>query len=94
MTEFLLLSAGFLLVNLVVAMISLGRGPTAADHLLVALLFGTAGVAILLLLAYAANDAALVDVALVLALLAAVTGTAFVQRAWRRPRRKAKHAGH
>lgn len=76
--------AVFLLVNLLVALAGVARGPTAADRLLIALLFGTTGVAILLLLAYGTAGAGLVDTALVFALLAAVTGSAFAQRAWRR----------
>lgn len=73
----------FLLLNLVVALVRVARGPTPADRLLAALLFGTTGVAILLLLAEAMNQPALVDAALVFALLAAITGVAFARRAWR-----------
>jgi multicomponent Na+:H+ antiporter subunit F len=58
------------------------RGPTAADRMLAAQLFGTTAVAMLLLLAQAYGKAALRDVALVFALLAAVTAVAFVRRAW------------
>ena len=58
------------------------RGPTDADRMLTAQLFGTTAVAILLLLAQATESAALRDVALVFALLAAVTAVTFVRRAW------------
>ena len=75
----------FLLANLVAALLRVMRGPTAADRVLAALLFGTTGVAVLLLLAHAGGDLALVDAALVFALLAAISGAAFAQRAWRRP---------
>lgn len=85
------LLAAFLLVNLLAALLRVVRGPTAADRLLAALLFGTTGVAILLLLAYAGNAPPLVDVALVFALLAAVTGAAFTQRAWRRQPGETEH---
>jgi multicomponent Na+:H+ antiporter subunit F len=78
-----LLLALFLLANLLAALVRLARGPTAADRLLAALLFGTIGVAVLLLLADAGGGPALVDTALVIALLSAITGTAFAQRAWR-----------
>ncbi|MDP2431668.1 MAG: monovalent cation/H+ antiporter complex subunit F [Pseudomonadota bacterium] len=78
------LLAVFLLANLVLALWRVTRGPTPADRLLAALLFGTTGVALLLLLAHAGGGMALVDVALVFALLAAITGTAFSLRAWRR----------
>ncbi|MFN3750304.1 MAG: monovalent cation/H+ antiporter complex subunit F [Thiobacillus sp.] len=73
----------FLLLNLIVALVRVARGPTPADRLLAALLFGTTGVAILLLLAEAMSQPALLDTALVFALLAAITGVAFARRAWR-----------
>lgn len=72
----------FLLTNLVVALLAAVRGPTAADRMLMALLFGSTGVGILVLLAYGGGGSELVDVALLLALLAAVTGIAFTRRAW------------
>jgi multicomponent Na+:H+ antiporter subunit F len=50
--------------------------------MLAAQLFGTTGVAILLLLADAMGIPALRDVALVFALLAAMASVAFVKRAW------------
>lgn len=75
--------AFFLLMNLVVALLRVARGPTPADRLLAALLFGTTGMAILLLLADATAQPALLDAALVFALLAAITGVAFARRAWR-----------
>ena len=77
-----------LLLNLLVALIRAARGPTSADRMLAALLFGSTGVGVLLLLAHAGGgvlvNVALVDVALVLALLAAITGVAFALRAWGR----------
>jgi len=72
----------FLVLNLGAGMWRVLRGPTAADRMLAAQLFGTTAVAILLLLAEATGGAALRDVALVFALLAAVTAVAFVRRAW------------
>lgn len=84
MSDLLYWSAVFLLANLLVALLRVGFGPTAADRLLAALLLGTAGAAILLLLAFSGGGRALIDVALVLVLLAAITGAAFAQRAWRR----------
>jgi len=73
----------FLLVNLVVALVAAARGPTPADRMLTALLFGSTGVGVLALLAHAMAIPALVDVALTLALLAAIAGIAFARRAWR-----------
>lgn len=72
----------FLLLNLSAGMWRVLRGPTAADRMLAVQLFGTTAVAVLLLLAEASSSAALRDVALVFALLAAVTAVAFVRRAW------------
>lgn len=72
----------FLLGNLVVALLAAARGPTAADRMLMALLFGSTGSGILALLAQVMRIPALVDVALVLALLAAIGGIAFAKRAW------------
>jgi len=76
--------AVFLLINLLAALVRVTRGPTAADRMLAALLFGTTGVGILLLLAHAGGGPALVDVAFTLALLASIAGLAFARRAWRR----------
>ena len=81
--------AMFLLANLVLALIAAARGPTPADRMLIALLIGTTGTGILALLAQAMHLPALVDVALVLALLAAIGGIAFARRAW-----KGEEEGH
>ncbi|ADE14941.1 multiple resistance and pH regulation protein F [Nitrosococcus halophilus Nc 4] len=71
-----------LIVTIMVGLIRIVRGPTAADRMLTAQLFGTTSVAILLLLGEATDTPALQDVALVFALLAAIAGIAFVQRIW------------
>ena len=72
----------FLLLNLCLGMWRILRGPSIADRMLAGQLFGTTAVAVLLLLAQATESPAIRDVALVFALLAAVTAVAFVQRAW------------
>ncbi|QOY53182.1 monovalent cation/H+ antiporter complex subunit F [Candidatus Sulfurimonas baltica] len=82
MQTFYLGLALFLLLNLVIGMWRILRGPTPADRMLSAQLFGTIAVAILLLLSQAMDNAALRDLALIFALLAALTAVAFVQRAW------------
>ncbi len=82
MSLLILVLALFLLLNLGAGMWRVLRGPTPADRMLAAQLFGTTAVAILLLLAEVPGGAALRDVALVFALLAAVTAVAFVCRAW------------
>jgi multicomponent Na+:H+ antiporter subunit F len=75
--------AAILLLNLVAGLARIARGPTAADAMLAAQLFGTTGVGTLLLLAEATTASALRDVALVLALLAVLAIIAFVRRGWR-----------
>lgn len=78
----------FLLLNLGAGMWRVLRGPSAADRMLAAQLFGTTAVGMLLLLAQAYDNNALRDVALVFALLAAVTAVAFVRRTWPEPESK------
>ncbi len=72
----------FLLLTLGAGIWRALRGPTSADRMLAVQLFGTTSVAILLLLAQALGNSALRDVAMVFALLAAVTAVAFVRRVW------------
>ena len=67
----------FLLVNVVAGLVRVARGPTPADRMLAALLFGTTGVAILLVLAEAQASSAFRDAGLILALVAPVTAVAF-----------------
>lgn len=80
MSEFLLAAALFLLVTIVAGMVRVLLGPTDADRMLAAQLFGTTGVAILLLLGEALAMPALTDVALIFALLAVVAALAFVRQ--------------
>jgi multicomponent Na+:H+ antiporter subunit F len=70
----------FLLLNLAGALVRVLLGPAAADRMLAAQLLGTNGVAILVLLAHAAEEPALRDAALVLALLAVLIVFAFSRR--------------
>jgi multicomponent Na+:H+ antiporter subunit F len=79
MNELYLTLAAFLLLNIAAGLVRVLRGPTSADRMLAAQLFGTAGVALMLLLAEAQAAAALRDVALVFALLAALATVAFVR---------------
>lgn len=81
MTETLLLPLSlFLLGNLLAGLWRLFVGPTPADRLLTSQLFATTAVAIMLLQAEWQSMPALRDVALVFALLGAVTAVAFVRR--------------
>ncbi len=70
--------ATFLLLNLALGLIRVGLGPTAADRMLSALLFGTTTVAVLLVLASWMQMPALRDVALLFVMLAAIISVAFV----------------
>ncbi|MCF7983481.1 MAG: pH regulation protein F [Thiohalocapsa sp.] len=77
MTELHLALALFLLLTLGAGLWRVRRGPTAADRMLSAQLFGTTATAVLLLLAEALVLPALRDVALVLAVLAVIAVIAF-----------------
>jgi multicomponent Na+:H+ antiporter subunit F len=70
----------FLLFNIAAGLVRIVRGPTPADSMLAAQLFGTTGVAVLLLLAEAQGLPALRDVALTFVLLAVLSAVAFVRR--------------
>lgn len=74
-----------LLLLLVVSLWRVARGPTRADRMLSAQLFGTTGVGVLALTALSRATPALYDAALVLALLAATAMVVFVQRAGGQP---------
>lgn len=76
----------FLLLNILLGMVRVVRGPFPADRMMAAQLFGTTGVAILLLLAQALAIPALRDVALVFALLGGLTVVAFIRGPGSRPR--------
>ncbi|AHK79998.1 multiple resistance and pH regulation protein F [Ectothiorhodospira haloalkaliphila] len=73
-------AALFLLLTVAAGMVRVLMGPRPGDRMLAAQLFGTAGVAMLLLLAWGLEMPALVDVALVFALLSAVATVAFVRQ--------------
>lgn len=79
MSEFLLGAVVFLLLNLGAGLVRIYRGPTAADRMLAAQLFGTTTVAVLLLLADSLTLPALRDVALLFTLLAVPVIVAFVR---------------
>lgn len=82
MTTLYISIALLLLLTIVAGLVRIMRGPTAADRMMAAQLFGTCGVAILLLLAKGFDHSVIEDVALVFALLAALSTVAFVRRAW------------
>jgi len=80
MNAFLFLIAAFLLANILIGLFRLVRGPTAVDRILTIQLFGSTGVAILLILSQALEEPALQDIALVFALLAIMTTVGFVRQ--------------
>jgi multicomponent Na+:H+ antiporter subunit F len=71
--------AVLLLLTLVGGLLRILKGPARGDRMLAAQLFGTTGVAILLLLSEALAMPALRDVALAFVLLALVNTAVFVQ---------------
>lgn len=83
MTTFLLFASIIVMLTITIGFVRVLLGPSKADRMVAAQLFGTAGVAWILLFAYATDKPELSDVAMVLALLAAVTAIAFVKRAWK-----------
>ncbi|MGB8629187.1 MAG: monovalent cation/H+ antiporter complex subunit F [Xanthobacteraceae bacterium] len=82
MSSFLIGAACFVLAATALGLLRILRGPADADRMMAAQLLGTGGVATLLLLAGAAQSPTIVDVALLLALLAAFASVAFVNSVW------------
>jgi len=78
MADFFVASACFVLTMVALGLVRILRGPAREDRMMAAQLLGTGGIAALLLLAAATKSPAVVDVALVLALLAAFASAAFV----------------
>ncbi len=80
MTAFLAAAALILVLTLCGGLIRVALGPTPSDRLMAAQLMGTTGIAALLVLAEVVRVPALVDVAVIFALLAAVAVAAFTRR--------------
>jgi multicomponent Na+:H+ antiporter subunit F len=80
-TAALVVLAIAILVSLLAGLLRVVEGPSDADRMLAAQLFGTGAVALLLILSQAMAMPALIDVALVFAILAAVAVIAFVRSA-------------
>jgi multicomponent Na+:H+ antiporter subunit F len=85
MKEFNLAMCVLLLLMIVAGLVRILNGPTPGDRMLAAQLFGTSGVAVVLLFAFAMDIPRLLDLALVFAVLAAVVGVAFALRGWVEP---------
>ncbi len=79
MADFLLAAAAFVLATVGLGLLRIRWGPGRADRIMAAQLLGSGGIAVLLLLGQATPTPGTVDVALVLALLAAFVSVAFVK---------------
>jgi multicomponent Na+:H+ antiporter subunit F len=77
--DFLLAAAAFVLATVAVGLVRILWGPGDDDRIMAAQLLGTGGIAALLLLAESMSVPAAVDLALILALLAAFVSVAFVR---------------
>ncbi len=77
MSQILGLAVLFLLLNLVAGLWRVARGPTGADRMLAALLFGSTTVAVLLIMAEWMAIPALRSVALLFVMLASIVTIAF-----------------
>ena len=75
-------AALILLLAVVAGMVRIIAGPTVADRMMAAQLFGTCGLAILLVLARGMNMPELIDIALAFSLLATLATMTFVRRTW------------
>ncbi len=84
MTHFLGVIIFVLLASILAGLLRVFRATRPAERMLAAQLFGTAAVAILLILSRLMEMPALLDVAMVFALLAAVTLVAYVVLAGRK----------
>ncbi len=82
MTELWWVIGLVLLLTMVAGVVYLTTRRGGADSMLAMLLFGTVGVATVLVLGRALELARAVDIALTLALLAAVLSVSFVLRGW------------
>ena len=79
MDNFLRGATVFVLAMVAVGLLCVLRGPSDADRMMAAQLFGSGGIAALLLFEAATGLSPVIDVALMLALLAAFASLAFVK---------------
>ncbi len=85
MNSFFLGMALFLVLNILAGLWRVLKGPKPADRMVAAQLFGTTGVAVLLLLAQALESAFIKNAALLFALLTVMAVLAFVRNTSYRP---------
>jgi len=69
----------FLLLSLALGLIRVVRGPGPANRIMAMQLFGTTGLALVLILGAAFESPAATDIAIVFALLATLAGSAFAR---------------
>lgn len=81
MSAFYIAAALFILLAVAGGLARILRGPGSPDRLMAAQITGSGGVAVLLLLAAAMQQPAIIDVALMLAILAVFASVGFVN--WR-----------
>lgn len=81
MSAFYIAAALFILLAVAGGLARILRGPGSADRLMAAQITGSGGVAVLLLLAAAMQQPAIIDVALMLGILAVFASVGFVN--WR-----------
>jgi multicomponent Na+:H+ antiporter subunit F len=79
MTAFFYAAALVILLNIAASLARVLKGPTRADRIMGAQLIGTGGVAVLVLLSLIHRQPGVLDVALLLALLAAFAAVGFVK---------------
>ena len=79
MADILVVFAIVLLLTVAASLVRVFRGPSDADRIMGAQLAGTGGIAVLLPIAAATGDWRVLDVALILALLAAFAAVGFIK---------------
>lgn len=79
MTAFLFAAAVFMLATVALGLVRILRGPGDADRMMAAQLMGTGGMATLLLFGVAAGLPAVIDLAMIMALLSVFASVAFVK---------------
>ncbi|MFW6076980.1 MAG: monovalent cation/H+ antiporter complex subunit F [Hyphomicrobiales bacterium] len=81
MTDILQVYAAVVLLAVAASLVRIWIGPVPADRIMGAQLAGTGGISVVLLIGFAGAERAALDVALVLALLAAFASVGFVKAA-------------
>ena len=79
MTSFLIGATAFVLAMVALGLVCILRGPGNVDRMMAVQLFGTGGIAALLLAGAAIDMDAVIDVVLTLSILAAFAAIAFVK---------------